>query len=114
MVGKEKQKVKLVIPPECQIGAHTFQIRYSDKIMEVMGTRGGCEYLEQHIIRLKTNRPASATFQTLLHEATHLITMLYNPELKEEDIWTIGAVLCQFLMSLGIEPDFSQILEEEL
>jgi len=106
--------MKLVIPPECQIGAHTFKIRWSDQIMKVMEARGGVEYLEKLVIRLKSNRPVSATFQTLIHEATHLVSMLYNPDLKEEDVWTISAVLCQFLMSIGIEPDFSQIPEEEL
>jgi len=107
--------VRLVIPPECQIGAHTFKIRWSRKILDIQDARGGGEYRQDLIIRLMPDRPITATFQTLIHEAIHLSDIVHlgsESKLAEIEVQTVSSGLAQFLLSLGIEPDFSQIKEE--
>jgi len=105
--------MKLIIPPECQIGAHTFKIRFSPKIMDIQDAKGGSEYRQEHIIRLMPGRPISSTFQTLVHEAIHLGDAVFGTNsISEEVVRLLGGTLAQFLLSLGIEPDFSQIPEE--
>lgn len=112
-----KRKVTLKISPECQIGAHTFQIRWSPKILDIQDARGGGEYRIDLIIRLMPGRPISQTFQTLIHEVIHLadMTTLGNDSrITEVETQALSSGLAQFLLSLGINPDFSQIPEEEL
>jgi len=107
--------MKLIIPSKCQIGAHTFKIRSSPRIMDIQDAKGGSEYRQEHIIRLMPNRPASSTFQTLIHEAIHLGDGVFGTNsIPEEVVRLLGGTLAQFLLSLGVEPDFSQIKEEEL
>ncbi len=105
--------MKLKIPPECQIGAHTFRIRWSDRWLDARGVRGH-ESCEDQIVRLHTGQSISATFEALIHELDHIIEYTYGLEGNEKEVITRAAGLCQCLMSLGIEPDFSQIPEEEL
>ena len=106
--------MKLVIPPKCQIGAHIIKIVWSRKLLEVQEARGGSEYLGEIIIRLMPNRPITATFQTLIHEIFHQIDFVYHlKDLGDDSIQVLSAGLAQALLSLDIEPDFSQIPEEE-
>jgi len=108
--------MKWVIPSECQIGAHTFAIRFSPVILDAAGARGQSEYLEKQIIRLKPGRSSSQTCQSFLHEVMHSIDMVLGADenVNEATIRFLSAGLTQVLLSLGIKPDFSQIPEEEL
>lgn len=108
--------MKLKIPHEFQLGAHTFKIVWSPKLLNAAGAKGQAEYLEKHIIRLRPGRPSSHTFNSLLHETIHLIDFIYGPDddILEGTTRFLAGGLCQALMSLGIEPDFSDIPEEEL
>lgn len=105
--------MKLTIPPECQIGCRTIRIRFSDKILDWQGHRATENTLDE-IIRLHTGQSVAATFETLIHEAEHIVNYFYAVEEEEKDTVIHSTGLCQFLLSLGIEPDFSQIPEEEL
>jgi len=105
--------MRLTILPECQIGAHTFRIRWGDKYLDITGIRGH-ESCKDQIIRLHKGQSNSATFECLIHEADHIVSYLYDiADSEEKAIIARAAGLCQFLLSLGIEPDFSQIPEEE-
>lgn len=106
--------MKLVIPPEVQIGAHTFEVRWSPKILDIQESRGGMEYRKELVIRLQPNRPITQTFQTFLHEVIHAIDQVFvnNADLKEDQVQVLAAGLAQFLVCAGAEPDFSQIPEE--
>lgn len=105
--------MKLIIPPECQIGAHTFKILWSLKILNIMECKGGAEYQERHVIRIRPDRPKTQVFQTLLHEVIHIGDFVHNRHREEEDIGHLASTICQCLLSMGIEPDFSQIPEED-
>ena len=105
--------MKLIISSECQVGAHTFKIRWSDKWLDARGVRG-YEDCKDQIIRLHTGQSISATFEALIHELGHVVEYTYGLDSKEEEVVVRAAGLCQSLMSLGIEPDFSQIPEEKL
>jgi len=106
--------MKLVIPGTAKVGAHDFKIVWSAKILDLLEAKGGSEYRSSHFIRLMTGRPVSQSFQTLMHEGIHQVDHVFDAgELSENQVCTLAAGLCQFLMSLGIEPDFGQILNEE-
>ena len=104
---------KLLISSECQIGCRTIRIRFSDRVLDWQEHRA-TENTTEEIIRLHTGQSAAATFETLIHEAKHIADYLYHIEEEERNVDITSESLCQFLMSLGIEPDFSQIPEEEL
>lgn len=111
--------MKLIIPPECQIGAHTYKIMINEKALEVANIRGQVSFSEE-IIRLSLrhdghSRSLTMVFEALLHEMLHVVNQLYcGGELNEQQHEAIGAGMSQPLLSLGIEPDFSQIPEEKL
>lgn len=112
-IGGKEVSMKLVIPSECQIGAHTFKIVWSPKILDIQEAKGGSEYRQDLVIRLMPNRPITQTLQTLIHEAIHLADFVFDvSNVREEETRILAGALTQFLFSLGIEPDFSQIQEE--
>lgn len=110
--------MKLIIPSECQIVAHTYRIRINNRALGIADLRANVSYNEQ-IIRLSTclegkPRSNSMTFEALLHEMLHPINHLFmGGELTEQQIEQVSAGLTQMLLSMGIEPDFSKIPEEE-
>ncbi len=107
--------MKLVIPDKVQIGAHESKIRWSPKILDIMECKGGSEYRDDHILRLMPHRPVSQQFQTLIHEGIHQIDHVFEVDgLTEAQVCILAGGLCQFFMSLGIEPDFSQVQEEKV
>lgn len=105
----------LKIPPSVQVGAHTFSIRFSDKWLDAAGVRGS-ESCKDQIIRLHKGQSVSATFEALIHELDHIVSYVFGIESGscEEAVVARGAGLTQVLMSMGIEPDFSEIPDEEL
>ncbi len=112
---KKKLKMRLVIPLECQIGGISFRIYYNDRLLEKMGL---CAYIsskDQKIIL--THRKTDQEFFNLIHEVVHGVVFENSIELgdnKEQTVSALGIGLATFLVSLGIEPDFSEIPEEGL
>ena len=101
-----------MIPPECQIGAITYDILRNDFLLEKMNRSGYINSREQKI--RVAHREVSQEFLILMHEAFHGISDEQGYELEEGCIHALSTGLTIFLNSLGIEPDFSQIPEEEL
>ena len=116
--------MRLVILPECQAGALTYKIIFSDKALQIADVRAQVEHAEQ-LIRLSKHgsyttlraipRSAAVLFEMLLHEIIHIHNHLWcGGDLTEQQTEALAAGLTQSLLSLGIEPDFSQIPEERL
>lgn len=106
--------MKLVIPPEVQIGAHTFRIRWSDKLLDMAKIKAS-ESAREQIIRLHTGLADSDTFECLIHELTHAVEYICGTDMeneRESNTISRSAGITQFLMSMGIEPDFSKVPEE--
>jgi len=103
----------LVIPSQCKIGCRTIKIVFSDKVLDWKEKRAH-ENIKEEIIRLHTGESDAATFEALIHEALHIVHYLYGREDDEQGACIEAEAMCQFLMSLGIEPDFSQVPEEKL
>lgn len=103
--------MKLVIPPECQVGPHTFKIRWNDKLLRASDLHGQVSGKDT-TIRLATGWSPSHTLETLLHEVIHAIDFSFTLDVDEKAIDGMAACFTQVLLSLGIEPDFSQISEE--
>ena len=105
--------MRLVIPPECQIGARTYRIVYNDWLLDKLGLRANCSSKDQKIY-LHTGLTAIANFEDLAHELTHIASWTSAHEIDEATIKGVSNILTQALLSLGIEPDFSQIPKEKL
>lgn len=116
--------MKLVISPEVRMGAFSYKIVFSDKTMQIADVRAQVEHAEQ-VIRLSKHgthwttraipRSSTALLEMLLHEIIHVHNHLWlGGDLTEQQIEAMASGLAQSLLSLGIEPDFSQIPEEEL
>ena len=109
--------MKLQILSEVQIGGRKIRIRISEKALHIADIAAQAS-THDDIIRLALHyegRPRNnvEVFENLIHEILHIIDHLYIRELEERQVGALSSGLAQALMSLGIEPDFSQILEEE-
>ena len=109
--------MKLQILSEVQIGGRKVRIRISEKALQIADLAAQASIYD-NIIRLTLHyegqpRDNVVVFESLIHEILHIIDRLYMRELEERQVGALGSGLAQALMSLGIEPDFSQIPEEE-
>ncbi|MBA7499228.1 hypothetical protein ES704_01968 [subsurface metagenome] len=110
--------MKLIIPNEVQIGGNKIRIRISEKALDVANLSAQYSAYE-NIIRLSLiyeGKPRSIPriLESLIHEINHAIDGLYIRELEERQVGALASGLAQALLSIGIEPDFSQIPEETL
>lgn len=103
--------MKLEIPSQVKIGAHTFQIVFNTKWVEHAAHRAEVNTKEEKI-RLSRGRSNTSLFESLLHEIRHANNDVYGFSEAEEEVCARTAALTLSLLSLGIEPDFSQIPEE--
>lgn len=104
--------MKLVIPPECQVVNRHYSIRFSENMLRSADARAQSDHIMQ-VIRLSRKRPDVQKLEELIHEGLESIQDCLNLELPHNTIIALSPTLAQFLLSLGIEPDFSQIPEEE-
>ena len=110
--------MKLIIPPKCQIGALNYKIVFSDYLLGKLENRATSNVAEQ-IIRLRKratvgNKEISheQLLSDLCHEIEHIINDTAGLSEEEHEIVIRGSLMTQALLSLGIEPVFSQIPEE--
>ena len=104
--------MKLVIPPEIQIGGHTYSIVLNEDLKDD-NDYGRVNHRLQKI-ELNPVRPMSQRIEAFIHELLHVINNVYgNANLREEDIGVISEGLLQVFQQLGIEPDFNQLPIEE-
>lgn len=104
--------MKLIIPPEIKMGPITLRIVKSDKLLEKLNYRSSTNVKEE-IIRLSSDRSVEQIFAGLLHEVLHNCEDFSGIGFEEREIISISNFLAQALLSMGIEPDFSQVPEEE-
>ena len=105
--------MKLIIPNECQIISRQYSIRFSETALRLSDARAQSDHIMQ-VIRLSRERPDTQKFENLIHEGIEAIQDCLNLELPHNTLIAISPTLAQFLVSLGIEPDFSQISEEKI
>jgi len=108
--------MKIIIPSELQIGSRKIKIRISEKALGIADLQAQASIYED-ILRLSLKyegycRSNAIIFENLLHEIVHFIDRLYMRELEERQVGALGSGLAQALMSMDIEPDFSQIPKE--
>jgi len=106
--------MKLIIPPEIPIGARIFHIRFNDKVLGIKEWKG--ELVDKEDLIRLAHRSNLSMFETLIHEIKHEISYLTSDEGNPGDEGRNSAetnFLCQSLLSMDVEPDFSQIPEEE-
>ena len=105
--------MKLIIPPECQIGALKYSIRFNDWLLNKLDYKAHCSHKDQ-VIYLHTGLSPEGTFEDLIHELYHISSWTSAHDLEENSIKGNANCLTQALISLGIEPDFSLIPEGKL
>lgn len=105
--------MKLVIQPEVEIGAHTYQIRWWNKKMKHAADATAQSTPKYQVIRLDPDWSDTMRFEHLIHEIKHQIEYLLGEDSTERYITAGCSFLTQAMLSLGIEPDFSLITEEE-
>ena len=94
---------------------HTIRIRWNKELLEHANNDAEFSYRKM-VIRLNPARPHSVIFEGLIHELRHAGDSIFGFEAKadpERVVTGESAALTQALISLGIEPDFSEIREEE-
>lgn len=104
--------MKLIIPTELQMGVRIFKIRFNDKLLKELGLKAQVADKED-LIRL-AHRSSLSMFESLTHEMLHEAAYLCGEDdAPERRIIAEANFMAQGLVNLGIEPDFSQIPEEE-
>ena len=102
--------MKLVIPSVIKIGPLDYSIVISDTLLEKTGDRASCNIKEQMIRLRKCSN--EQMFANLIHEADHIAEDTSGIEVKEDGTIGRANLLTQALLSMGIEPDFSEIPKE--
>jgi len=100
--------MKLVIPAVIEIGPLDISIVFSDTLMEKMNDRASCNIKEQ-IIRLRSGTSTDQLFANLMHEVEHVVEDVAGIDTQEDNTIGRANLLAQALLSMGIEPDFSQV-----
>jgi hypothetical protein len=106
----------VLINNTCEVGGLTYSIVYNDRLLDQLGDRAQISIKEQ-VIRLRKfveGVPLNGDRRMieLLHEVLHAIEDATACDLGEKNIIVISNCLGQFLKSIGIMMDFSNILEE--
>ena len=105
--------MKLIIPSECQVINRQYSIKFSENMLRSADARAQADHLME-VIRLSKERTDTQKFEGLIHEAIECVNDCINLDMQHEAITTLAPILAQFLASLGIEPDFSQVQEEKI
>lgn len=104
--------MKLVIPSEFEMGARTFRLRLNDRLLRELDFKAQLDD-KQDLVRQAERSPMSM-FESLIHEMLHEAHYLCGDgDAPEGKILALSNFMAQGLASLGIEPDFSKIKEEE-
>lgn len=103
--------MKIVIPAVIKIGPLDISVVFSDTLMEKMNDRSSCNIKEQ-IIRLRSGCSNDQLFANLIHEVDHIVEDVAGIDTKENSTIGRANLMAQALLSMGIEPDFSQIPKE--
>ena len=104
--------MKLVIPRECQVGSMSYEIVTNDWLLDKQDIKAQFSSMDQKIY-LHTGLSPEATFDCLIHEIIHIANFATGKQLAESDVVGIGSLLTQALFSMGIEPDFDKMPEEQ-
>jgi len=104
--------MKLVIPPTIRMGALDINIVFNQRMLDATGDKGMSNSEDQKI-RLDKNLTPSHKFVTLCHEIEHIAESLIGYTTNETVVSARAHMVAQAMLSLDIEPDFSQIPEEE-
>lgn len=103
--------MKLIIPSEIKIGCVKIRIVFNEELMFKMDTIGYASTKDQTIY-LSNRHKTDRKFGTLIHEILHICATESGAEMDESVVTGVATLMAQALVSMQIEPDFSQIPEE--
>ena len=101
--------MKVKIPREIKIGAHTYSIGYDSNLHCDEGRYGNCNHRTQEI-KVWSSNPPSLMDECLIHEVIHIGELCYRLDISDSDIDRIAHLILEFLTrNLGIEFDWELI-----
>ena len=101
--------MKVKVPKQIKIGAHTYSVCYKQFLGKDMGFRGTIEHRLQEIW-IDPDNPESQKAETLIHEVLHLIGSVFSTGLDDSNVDRIAEGFLELLANnLGIEFDWSDI-----
>jgi len=104
--------VKVIVPNTFKVGALTFRLVNNESRLKLTECRASTSMLEQ-VVRLPGSKVTSEHATVLLfHEVWHIIEDIRGKDYDEETANMCSNFLVEFLTSLGIVFDFSNIKEE--
>jgi len=111
-VAGKGEGVKVRIPREIKVGAHTYSIGFSPHLHCDEARYGNCNHRTQEI-QLWAESPPSLRDESLIHEVIHIGELCYRIDVSDSDIDRIAHLILEFLVrNLGIEFDWSEISKE--
>ena len=110
---RSNMPVNIIVPNTFKIGALTFKIVNNDRHLKISESRASANIREQ-IVRLPMSNVTQEHLTLLLfHEAVHVIQDTMGDEYDEKFANIFSNFLVEFLTSLGIVFDFTNIKEEQ-
>jgi len=102
--------MKVKIPNEIKIGAHTYKVFLKDNLKIDQDKRGVVDHRAQ-TIELESAMPESMMLAVLLHEVVHIIDEVYSCHTDEDTTDRISQGLTGLLYNLNLRFDWSDIPE---
>ncbi len=103
--------MKVKVPNEIRIGAYKYKVEFNSHLCYDSNWAGSCCHREAKIVVDSLGSRQTLDI-TLIHEILHMIDKNYSIHIEEDNIDRIACGIMEFLTSLGIELDWSNIKEE--
>ena len=100
--------MKIKVPKQVKIGAHTYSVWLNPNLMSDDRTHGQINHRIERII-IQKDDPDMLKTETLIHEIIHLGEFCYRIPIEDADIDRIAEVILQFLDQLGIKFSWDDI-----
>jgi len=102
--------MKIKIPREIKVGAHSYRIILTPQLKIDQDKRGIVDHRRQ-TIELEGSMPNTMLVAVLLHEVVHIIDEVYSCHTDEDTTDRIAQGLTDMFYNMGIEFDWSDISE---
>lgn len=106
--------MKWIVPPEFEMGACKYKIFRSQKVLEKLESAGHLSVSDEHILLPDKDLSPERMLVCLFHELDHLANNTIGVDQDEREVDGRANMMAQAILSMGIEPDFSQVPKAEL
>ena len=100
--------MKIKVPRKIKLGIYTYKIKFDPTLQLVNGNIGEHRPNKGEIV-LTSYQSDTSKILTLNHEVLHHISSQYQLDLDEREIERLAHGFAEYMQSLGIELDWSEI-----